>query len=117
MTRSAFHKDQEDNAYTRAWDKALEEMPPEIIWRKNNKGILVAVSVNDPHEEQVPSATHCRNGHEYTENSWRASTGRRLCYECSRAVKRASYYRRKNVTPEPEVEDESPLLKAARTGP
>jgi hypothetical protein len=31
----------------------LEKNPPEIVWRKNARGIFVAVYVNDPHAEKT----------------------------------------------------------------
>lgn len=45
-----------DNAIRAEMDKALEARPPVITWRKNKHGILVAVSVRDPHAEYTAPA-------------------------------------------------------------
>jgi hypothetical protein len=39
------------NSYCREMDKALEARPPVIVWRKDARGILVAVSIDDPHTQ------------------------------------------------------------------
>lgn len=44
------------NVHCRAMDEALEKRPPVIQWRKNNHGVMVATSVNDPHAESVGHA-------------------------------------------------------------
>lgn len=33
-------------------DAALKAQPPVIVWRKNKRGVMVAVEVNDPHAER-----------------------------------------------------------------
>lgn len=44
------------NTYEAEMTKALEKHPPEILWRKNNRGILVAVEVRDPYGETTIQA-------------------------------------------------------------
>jgi hypothetical protein len=34
-----------------AMDEALERQPPSITWRKNNRGVWIATSIQDPHAE------------------------------------------------------------------
>lgn len=50
-----FEMDQR-NAYERDMDEALEADPPQIVWRKDNHGILRAVSVSDRHAEGTTAA-------------------------------------------------------------
>lgn len=44
------------NTYEAEMNALLEKHPPEIIWRRNNRGILVAVEVHDPHGETTIQA-------------------------------------------------------------
>lgn len=43
-----------DNLEIQAMDAALEADPPIIRYRKNNHGVMVAVSIDDPHQD-VPN--------------------------------------------------------------
>lgn len=52
------------NRHCREMDEALEANPPQITWRKNSHGVMVAVSVNDPHAEG--RGTESRQRYAYT---------------------------------------------------
>lgn len=45
--------------------------------------------------DRMLARTHCRHGHEYTDENTDRSTGWRRCRECNRTACRAYYYRRK----------------------
>jgi hypothetical protein len=48
--------------------------------------------------EQQKSETHCKNGHEYTEeNTGRRKTGHRYCRTCHRANSKKSWLKKKNL--------------------
>ena len=40
------------NTYEAEMDEALAAHPPEIVWKKNRHGVLVAMKVRDPHAER-----------------------------------------------------------------
>lgn len=50
--RKAERQTTERNVHTDAMDALLEKQPPHIVWRKNNRGVWVHVSINDPHTER-----------------------------------------------------------------
>ena len=49
--RKAPRESDGSNAYCRQMDKALEKNPPVIVWRRNSRGVLVHVFIDDPHAE------------------------------------------------------------------
>lgn len=80
---AAFHKTDTFTGRT-AMDELLEKDPPVIVWRKKTNGVLVHVSVYDPHEDAGHNATKtkCKHGHEFTpENTLTTPTGRQ-CRRC-----------------------------------
>lgn len=93
-----------------AFDKVIAANPPRILWVKNNRGILVAAKVIDPHAEagQYVPVDRCKNDHLFdAENTvWRAD-GSRECRACKRQRDR-EYFARKRA-------ENSPLVAAART--
>jgi hypothetical protein len=40
-----------DNQERAEMDKALDENPPQIVWRKNRHGVMIPVIVDDPHTD------------------------------------------------------------------
>lgn len=51
MRRPVYRKTEVKNTYETEMDKALQNDPPEIQWRKNRHGVFEAVEVRDPHGE------------------------------------------------------------------
>jgi len=84
------------NTYEAEMTKALEKHPPEIVWRKNNRGILVAVEVHDPHGETTIQAQAAR---------LRASADRAERAEAYEVAERFRKHRANNT----------PLMTAARS--
>lgn len=50
-TRARLHDAQlqAGNAYGKRMDALLEQQPPEVVWVKNKRGVMVAAEVHDPH--------------------------------------------------------------------
>ena len=50
MTRGGSHQGG-TNLHCEEMDAALAAQPPEIVWVKNKRGVMVATEVRDPHSE------------------------------------------------------------------
>lgn len=44
------------NTYEQDMQRALDANPPEIVWKKDRRGVMRAVEVNDPHAEASAAA-------------------------------------------------------------
>lgn len=77
-----------ENYWTAASDKALSENPPVIQWRKNNRGVFVAVSIHDPHPDggHNRTKTHCKHNHEFTPENTIITRDGRQCRTCKNVV-------------------------------
>lgn len=90
MSRRPAMTSNHDNQYGAGYDRIIAERPPEIIWRLNNRGIWIAVSIQDWTPERPPPRAHrpwretrCRKGHEFTpENTYVSPAGYRQCCTC-----------------------------------
>lgn len=106
------------NTYTSEMDRLLEQRPPVIRWRKNRRGVMVAVEVLDPHVERGMDA-QAERAH--------ASAGRAERAERAAAAEELEMARRRVVEAMQQEADEvtarfeahrannTPLLQAART--
>lgn len=81
-----------ENGYTAENDELLAQHPPQITWRKNNRGIWIAVSVSEsPRVQTTPTPRtprsarnpRCSHGHQLTEdNVYVTPAGYRKCRTC-----------------------------------
>jgi hypothetical protein len=69
-------------------DALLDTEPTVIVWRKNNHGVLVHVSVHDPFPDgpvHNSVKTHCLRDHPFDEeNTYVKADGSRQCRTCKR---------------------------------
>jgi hypothetical protein len=82
-----------DNAEVKSMDALLEDRPPRITRRKNNHGIWVHTSIDDPYPDggHNSTKTHCKRGHEFTPESTMPTATGRECRICKNAYKREAW--------------------------
>lgn len=91
------------NAHSREMDEALAKAEPVIVWRKNNHGVMVHVSIDDPHAEGGSAADRERRQYAYAV----ALDGQRAAMELE-AHEVADRFEKHRA-------DNTPLMNAARS--